>query len=84
MSSAGDKMNMREKIEHIIWENSNINDHAIDITTDTIMKEVFNTDMREKIEHIIDVCQAFCNEDVMPYYCADKIMATLMERHNEG
>ena len=30
-------MSMRDKIEDIIWKNSNINDHAIDITTDAIL-----------------------------------------------
>ena len=41
---------------------------------DAIIEALFNTDMREKIADIIDDCQAFCNEDVMPYYCTDKIM----------
>jgi hypothetical protein len=28
---------LRDQIEHIIWQNSNINDHAIDITADAIL-----------------------------------------------
>jgi hypothetical protein len=65
-------MNMREKIEHIIWYNSNINDHAIDITTDTIMKEVFNTDMREKISAIV-----YEHHEGKYHGAADAIMAAL-------
>jgi hypothetical protein len=50
-------------------------DHLHTLHADAIIEALFNTDMREKIAGIIDDCQAFCNEDVMPYYCADKITA---------
>jgi hypothetical protein len=76
---------MREKIEHIIWFNSNINDHAIDITTDTIMKEILSTDMRENIADIVcgshkGVSMGYTND----LWAADAIMKTLTGETTHG
>ena len=71
--------NMRDKIIGIIEEyvGSDFNGEIwyADDAADAILADLFNTVMREKIAGIIDECQHFCNEDILPYYCTDKILA---------